>query len=839
MGNREVIELRVHGVSGTPPEQLLDCPLVIQEAGDAKAGFYIPRLPEEQRDPRLTPSGAVNTSGPKLEGYAWGGLTSGAATRALWLLLLPFTFINVCPRMRPAGKTTDDLIVKVMWFVSRLLALSMTALLVVGMAGVGVDLFGWQCNTEAAGDPSPDCSKASPGWILKPILGVSLEHRLLIGAAFPLLVLIFLWKVSDRTINNYESVPTIFTADDGKANATEPDLHSRWMWRNEYQVRRLRHLHLQAGYVAICWIVTAAFDNELVKWLRVIIGIGILLYILWRLLDSSYTGRLQRDDFKLQNQIVWGVLIAAGVVVIVLLAGFHPLRDRKPNAGLPDYAGTAELVFLAQLLLYFAFAICILVMMVSAKGTHEDVPARRTDPRSLGGGSAILFATLGVFLGAVFASGIYIFAAGWLTTGSLKPGFDDVSKAAITFDVPDVVRDASRAYAVSIAAAAVFLVGVGLLFAANRVVRWIKPQRWPSAQYTDMLVADYENETKAPMDDAHKSRAKTIAQVFWFARLVDVAHRYLAALVATGFVITAAFVWMLMHHAGVVHQHPWLPSAVERWHDHVSCQTKGCDEGIFFSGYLSAGKLQGTGAYLAVLTLLLLVTVGAAAFRAQKTRKTVGILWDLASFWPRAAHPFAAPCYAERAVPDLTTRISYHLDQQRSVVLAAHSQGTVLSAATLFQLARYDLELSKDEWYVQLSDDKKVEVRMMPHLAFLTFGCVLRRLYSRYFPAYFEGAELATLQADLAGQGVIRWRNLWRHSDYLGGQVTAGPPQVVLPNSDPTVAQPNPAIEAKLVDPPWDRKKGDTQFTVAARHSDYWRAEEFSQEVAKLAALLA
>jgi hypothetical protein len=50
MIERRVVELRVHGVSGTPPGELLDRPLVRQVAGDGITGFYRPRLAAEALD---------------------------------------------------------------------------------------------------------------------------------------------------------------------------------------------------------------------------------------------------------------------------------------------------------------------------------------------------------------------------------------------------------------------------------------------------------------------------------------------------------------------------------------------------------------------------------------------------------------------------------------------------------------------------------------------------------------------------------------------------------------------------------------------------------------------
>ena len=94
-------ELRVHGVSGTAPEAVLEHPHVVRVAGYEQAGFL-----------RRWWEARVRLGGHRPaaeEAYSWGGLTSGDNTRALWLLLLPFMLLNVAfymalarPRTRPA-----------------------------------------------------------------------------------------------------------------------------------------------------------------------------------------------------------------------------------------------------------------------------------------------------------------------------------------------------------------------------------------------------------------------------------------------------------------------------------------------------------------------------------------------------------------------------------------------------------------------------------------------------------------------------------------------------------------------------------------------------------------
>jgi hypothetical protein len=71
----------------------------------------------------------------------------------------------------------------------------------------------------------------------------------------------------------------------------------------------------------------------------------------------------------------------------------------------------------------------------------------------------------------------------------------------------------------------------------------------------------------------------------------------------------------------------------------------------------------------------LALLLGRRAYRNAQLRRTIGILWDLATFWPRASHPLAPPCYCERALPDLISRTRAAPTGDRRVVLSAHSQG--------------------------------------------------------------------------------------------------------------------------------------------------------------------
>jgi hypothetical protein len=238
----------------------------------------------------------------------------------------------------------------------------------------------------------------------------------------------------------------------------------------------------------------------------------------------------------------------------------------------------------------------------------------------------------------------------------------------------------------------------------------------------------------------------------------------------------------------------------------------------------SALATGGTWAIAALAGALL--ALGRAAYTSPHTRRTLGIAWDLGSFWPRAAHPLSPPCYAERAVPDLVYRLQWLTrDPSRDrVVLSCHSQGTVLGAAAVLQLP----------------------AAVRARVGLVTYGSPLRRLYARYFPAYFGRTELVTMglllnpdglddrAADGSRVGPIesvptadwRWRNLYRLTDPIGGWVVRPLPPDVVDVTD------HPGVDQLCLDPMLERSDGDPAYPVIRAHSDYFADPQYEAVVA-------
>src|ERR1700682_3470188 len=231
-----VVELRVHGGSGTPPEALLQCPTEFLEevAGDKSAGFY--RRQRWIEDAQANPSAEWRRA---LEAYSWGGLTSGPASRALWLLFLPFIFINLSHWMLPPA-TERRRAAAVSVCLLRLIALSITMTLMLAAAVTVMDVMVWQCvGLEQCGARFWPLS-----FLVSMPRGVQDALR-----AVPLVVMIsvlcLLGRENPRVVGRPPS-PAVM--------ANEVPLESQTVWAGDLSVVRLRACHVMvwsAGLAAL------------------------------------------------------------------------------------------------------------------------------------------------------------------------------------------------------------------------------------------------------------------------------------------------------------------------------------------------------------------------------------------------------------------------------------------------------------------------------------------------------------------------------------------------------------------------------------------------------------
>ncbi|MEZ5186202.1 MAG: transglutaminaseTgpA domain-containing protein [Candidatus Nanopelagicales bacterium] len=244
-----VLELRVHGVSGTPPHEMLGVPAsdVGQVAGDRLTGLY--------RCRKGTPYGVTLPSFAAVEAYSWGALTSGAAgflgwvRRAAWLTLLPFALGNLSYWARPE-LDVDTGTRKATAMVVRVACLLLTLLLIAGLCLVGIDLVAWQCFRGGAmvcpSLPSVLQFLDRPPWD-------STTRRVLAGSLLPLSALGGLWFLSRQSMARYEEVVPQPVAQPQKSQI----LSRRRMWNGNDRTHRLQRLHLAAGAAVV--VVSGSF----------------------------------------------------------------------------------------------------------------------------------------------------------------------------------------------------------------------------------------------------------------------------------------------------------------------------------------------------------------------------------------------------------------------------------------------------------------------------------------------------------------------------------------------------------------------------------------------------
>ncbi|MFD3524503.1 hypothetical protein [Streptomyces sp. NPDC058653] len=714
-GGGAALELLVHGVGGATPQAMLADPYTVRITGDETAAIH--RRPDDV-DAEAHPERYED--GPVPEAYCWSNLTSGNAGRALWLLLLPFMVVNLAHWMRPAtnGLARTQ---RLYGLLVRLLALTLTVLLTAAVCEVALDLVAWQCAGSAgcADDRSwlGFLSATGDGWWTQP------GRRLALAALVPAALVGLLWYLSNRTWSAYEAqrpptdgapgglrpepgadAPTATSADAAPAtDPYRPALARPGFWYGRRLVARLRAAHTAAGFLTVAAAVTGAaarYDRgapsatrEIVGWLlQATLATGALV-VIWVVCSRGRSER--KSDGTLDRALITrlpSVSLALVGVSVVYAAWSRP--DWVSSGTLPGSV-TFPVLVIAQ-------AVLVVALAAAAFALHRRAPHERIVLQGLGGPAVAMLACA---LGGVMTGGVAQRVADWLD----GPGTPGMGEGVIAG--PPVLLS----WQAAVIPVLLVLLVIPVVVLAVRTVR-------TGRRLAPLVEAEYAPRGSKVTPDPARSRQ--IAGARARARLTD-AVPWLVGLVSGATLVLGA---------GAV---------VGAW---LSGDVPGrAAEGGPAPIQSIADTAQALGSWLIGFGFILFVTWGRRAYRDASARRTIGILWDVGTFWPRASHPFAPPCYAERAVPDLTWRMaSWTARTGGRLVISGHSQGSVLAAAAVWQLP----ESTRHQ------------------VALLTYGSPLERLYGRWFPAYFGAAPLRDLDRE-----VHCWRNLWRATDPIGGPV--------------------------------------------------------------------
>jgi hypothetical protein len=719
--SQRVLELRVHGVGGAPATENLEAPACVQVAGDRSAGFYRAWYPGRP----------VDQATPRREAYCWGKLNYQAATRALWLLLLPFALLNVAhwalpesaaPALRPVGRA-----------VLRLIALTLTIAFVATSAFVLVDVVAWQAAENGA-------LWSWLGWYQRLALG----PRMSLALGGVLAIVGGLVWLSVQTSREYERWDAGVGAEDDPAWP----LSGRAFWQGERPLVRQRHAHEIAAAAVVVYVAAQPHGSHSALRSALLIASAVLGAVAAAVVASPWTDRIRHaGEAPGTADAVLGVGSAACVVfaAAITLARLW-WRPRHDQVAIPFDTTLQVIIVLVE----FGLLVVLLVVVAAQR------PARQRDVMGKGYNAASL-GLLACLIATIFGGAVTLSIANLLGQPTLsKPGTRTAEQHNL-FALPTSVYAGGFGFFVVIVTAVCLTVTLLLLRSrlATRLHRGDGPGT-VSAGY------DGHGSAREEVGGARNSVARSWAT----AALTDYLPTSLCAVAVPSALALIGYEMFLLHGPG--------PSLLR-----------------ITAAFGSLAAVLATGFFVAQLRRALVDSTA---------RRRFGFFWDVVTFWPRACHPLGPPCYAERSIPELVTRIrrivggrafgpddpalAHQLaelagdfdpllrERHSPVLLVGYSQGSPIAVATLAQLPP--------------------DVRA--HTALLTMAAPVRRLYGRAFPAYFGPDQLHRLERSLTADGaVVRWRNLVRRSDYIGGWA------LMVPSPGQRI---DGAVDAEIRDPP-------------------------------------
>ena len=799
-----IVELRIHGVSGTPPEEMLQTdPTQPLTADDLFRVDHDPVVAFYQR--KVPPYGPDHV----LEAYNWSSLTSGSWVKGLWLLLVPFGLVNAAHFMLPRYRTREPsadqdqswsaghVAQVVAEAALRLIGLVQTLVLVLAAAEVLVDLVAWQ-------------AKGNRWWLLTAVV--------LTGAVA---ILVFLFGSRGRARR-------ASTAPVSPANPLSPHtgLAASEFEVGDPDIPSLTRLHLGAAGAMLGWLCFTAWaglDGDpsrggwvrshgatICLWTLIAIGAAVLLI-----------GNPHRDAAPWRSAGVrvvgWagGALGAAGWLFgAYTLSGTDVARgDRRSS--LP---GIDILTRFGMFCGLGAIALLILAcasMAVAGRRRAGKGPWRRY----LFGMTSPVLASVGTLLGVGFGAAL-VLTVRWIV--------DLVLPAGVSAELPSLYPRIAGAWALNLAQ--VLLAGLVAL------VLWlIWRNRFDEAV---RLAHNVEPQPSAP--PLSTAAVRRVAFAWFTARIKMHIQWMICVFAAVGLVLSGLAVAAAINtgSAGCASESP----AVATLGAAVSCDAQ------------AGSVLVVIGTVTLIVLAVALGYLGWKSVHSSHWRRSANVVWDVVAFWPRAAHPLVPPPYTAVALDRLRARIYFYLGRCADpgahigapctcpkaaepvdrVVLAAHSQGSLLAVAALA-----GLRCSTD---VNAPDDA-----VRPgEIALLTFGSQLQFAYARGFPRYVNEQLLRELEA--CRSDGLDWLDLMRETDPVGGQVLSNhrsmsgvPRSDRLTGSGQVFDQPDAFApggvrvcgdEWRLLDPALDAPSGDTPTML--RHSGYFLDPQWDTALAQL-----
>ncbi len=803
-----VTELRVHGVSGTPPDSILQMPhpWISIVDGNESSGFFRRWLPGQETVP-------TELGVRRVEAYSWGGLTSGPGLRALWLLALPFTLVDLGYWMLPVATTDDPNTRRTAAWVARcvlrLFALTLTVTALAAVVLATMDVAAWQCGSE----PLCQDQNGLVGWLghlARP------EQRAALAALVPGAFVFVLWVIGRSSLST----------DSAPAPTRDPNalaLQHKDFFVTESSVVRLRRVHVTVAASLLAALVTVPLVryhaqgplDQIVLVVAIVLASAAVLIAI----PERWVGRGGDDVPNMNGPTKALQLASVGTLLAAIVLGLTLSTDHTPvPSHLPGLRALILAVFALQVLLVpllfagvgaqhprrevqlAALGLAGITLVTTAaavvwyvgrlnddQGSHPGAPpwpivvllvlvaiglavlpiltvGRTSSAIAAGGLGGALVPILAWLLALAFSVGVGLQTAQWLGHAVTS------TELAAANQAPDAALIVPQAYIWAGAAAAVvavIAVGLGLFVWFGLLQRRVKRlAKSVGTDYVDL----------AGDEPLNVRRREAVARGRALASLTDA-----AGLVVTVLVITSVVVALAGSFAYI------------GWPDKT-------DRGL-------ARFAAAAGSWVIVTALAGLVAIGYASVRNRSKRRTIGILWDVATFWPRAVHPLTPPCYAERAVPDLSARV-LRLGRETDdvVVLSCHSQGSVLAVPTVLRL----------------------EGEECSHVRLLLHGSPVRRLYGRWFPHYFRPEVFSRLTEILEG----RWRTLYRLTDPIGSwNIAPDAERAETYVAGETRVRDLADVDQEVADP---QLPGDGPMRA---HSDYWLDPVYTATVARLAAL--